>query len=435
MRRREVRGAAVRRGPPHTDWLLQENCQAYSLPMGDMGMESRGAERIVLLRRLAQDGGLAVELVLGDLLHLFVVGEHLHAPLLDLPGCRLLLVGLGELAHVVEQVAEHLRDLLPLLATLLVGLLGHLRRLLHSVADAEQRNLLRVRGDHPAVVFEDRAAPVERLAVQVGHRRPGLLGDEGAGRVVGEALRGGAVVEAVPEVPDHVSLAAREPTVLQGAVEEVELRVVRSEDLADALGVPEDVLAGAGAHGDAELLGTQEVVEAVVAALDLVADIELDRRPLEAVLALVDPVVPLHRHQLRPRALARGGEEHGAALAHGHGAADVVEREHGASDGTDDGLPVLDQGQGHAVLLVLQKLPRGVDRHERPVGLGQLPAPERVDVGAGVPGPPRDVLRGRALDDAVVGQEGRDGTGELLVSRQQVRVLLAQDRDVRELLL
>mmetsp|Transcript_404 Transcript_404/g.1325 ORF Transcript_404/g.1325 Transcript_404/m.1325 type:complete len:276 (+) Transcript_404:181-1008(+) len=270
--------------------------------------------------------------LLGDLVQGVGVLQHFHAPLPHLPGPLALLLRLGVITHLGEDVLQQLRDLLPLLAALLVQLLGGVCGLLNRIDKAHERDLPGVRGDEAPVVCQHGAAPVDGLAIEVRHHGARLLRNEGAGRVVREVLYAALVVEAVGEVPDDVGLAPRQPAVLYRAVRHVELGVLRAQDLAYPLGVAENVLPQAGAHGYLQLVGAKHVVEAIVAALDLLANLQRQRLALQLGLAQVYTVLPLRDHQLRPSAVALGSEEERHPTGVRHGAHGVVKDEHGAVD-------------------------------------------------------------------------------------------------------
>mmetsp|Transcript_14921 Transcript_14921/g.43605 ORF Transcript_14921/g.43605 Transcript_14921/m.43605 type:complete len:390 (-) Transcript_14921:549-1718(-) len=362
------------------------------------------AEGIVLHRSLAKDRPVAVQGVLRDLVHLLLVLQHLQAPLFDNFGPLNLLLGFSSPADVFEEVCEEHGNLLALLAADVVGLFGADAGLLHGVAQALQRHLAGVRGHDAAVLGEDAAAPLDWLAIQVRDGGARLLRNQGSCCVVRQLFRGRGVVEAGREVPDSVCLAACQPAVLDGAVRHVKLRVLGAEDLPDALGVHEDVLAQPRAHGDLQLVRAEHVVQPVVPALDLLADCQRQRTALQPVLALVDAAVPLRDDQLRPGAHALDREEERHSAGVWHRPTGVVEREDRAAHQPEDGLAVHDKRKSHAELLRLHVLLGGVERVEHPEAARQLPTlrplGDLVRDGPRVPVPLCNILRGHVRQDA-----------------------------------
>ena len=80
-----------------------------------------------------------------------------------------------------------------------------------------------IRREEAPILAQDAAGgPVDLLAVEVLHHGTRLLCDQGACGVLRAAQAVGGVVQALGDRPGDVLIAARQPTELDGVVDEVE---------------------------------------------------------------------------------------------------------------------------------------------------------------------------------------------------------------------
>mmetsp|Transcript_67218 Transcript_67218/g.170430 ORF Transcript_67218/g.170430 Transcript_67218/m.170430 type:complete len:470 (+) Transcript_67218:48-1457(+) len=391
------------------------------------------AEGILLEHGVAQDGGLSSRHPQGDLVHFAGVLEHGLASLHYLERTPLLLVRLRELVHILEDSLQHQRHLLSLLAAPFVELRRGNCGLTYGFEQGADGRPLGIGHKHPSVLHQDWPRPNDVVAAEVRDGGPGLLRDEEACGVVGRLVRTFVgVEEAFIEPPSTVHLPSGHPEVLDRPRVHLKLRVLGAQEICDARGVFEHVLANARTDAEMQLVRAQVVVELVVAALDLLGGIQFQGIPSQFARATVHAVVfASNVHELRPSSLALDGKKQGRAVPGLPNTAGVVELHERGANGADDWPPVINEGELHAELPARTEVLRGVQRLQHPVALGRL---LQLVGGAGMPEPLVHVLRRAILDETILVQEARAIHSKLRVFVQNRVILHAKDRVIRKLL-